>query len=837
MKKLLLGLLGAMTLLPNPTEAQEKNPDKTLSPYFLVKSKDKGTDQMPLKHTAAEVNIAGVIADVKVTQVYENEGKNTLEAIYVFPGSTRAAVYAMTMTIGDRKLVAKVEERQKARADYEQAKEEGKTASLLEQQNPNVFQMNVANILPKDKITVELHYTELLVPTEGVYEFVYPTVVGPRYSETPAENAPTNEQWVANPYLKEGKKAPYTFDLMTALNAGMPIQDITCTSHKVNINYAGKSNARIALAGSETDGGNRDYILKYRLSGGQIQSGLLLYEGENATAMADDRFIENNESEKFFLLMMQPPKAPTLEQIPPREYVFIVDVSGSMHGTPLAISKELLKNLISKLRPTDRFNVMLFESSNQMLSAESMEANASNIKLACEVIDQQRGSGGTRLMPALEKALAFKETRGFSRSFVVVTDGYVTVEREAFDLIRNNLNQANLFAFGIGSAVNRFLIEGMAHVGQGEPFFLTDYGQADQVGVKFRQYIQTPVLTNIKINYEGFQVYDIEPVSVPDVFAERPIIIYGKYKGNPSGKITLSGLSGTQTYAQTINVSDANTKNNQAIRYLWARNKIRMLDDYNKLSVSYYAGYSAEQINNMITSNPTNAERIKQVTELGLKYNLLTAYTSFIAIDSEIRNKNGKSETVNQPLPLPKGVSNHAVGITSKDVSRSYINRSPKTKVKKDYHSGTGTPKKMEIAEKYNTNIAGDPTMDVDEVIIEDKPITVTEEIKQEEPILILEQQPEYQGGMQALMSFLTANMRYPEKAKQDKVEGKVMISFTVEVDGTISNIKVVKGLSAECDAEAIRVITLTSGKWKAGKQNGKAVKSTLNFPVVFKSK
>ncbi len=161
--------------------------NKTLSPYFFVKSGDAGVDQLPLKSNTADVKLIGVIADVVVTQTYKNEGKRPLEAIYVFPASTRAAVHGMKMTIGKRTIIAKIQERKEARRQYEEAKQQGKSASLLEQQRPNVFQMNVANILPGDLIQVELKYTELLVPTDGMYEFVYPTAVGPRYSNQPEE--------------------------------------------------------------------------------------------------------------------------------------------------------------------------------------------------------------------------------------------------------------------------------------------------------------------------------------------------------------------------------------------------------------------------------------------------------------------------------------------------------------------------------------------------------------------------------------------------------------------------------------------------------------------------
>jgi len=494
--------------------------------------------------------------------------------------------------------------------------------------------MNVANILPGDTISVDLHYTELLVPVEGTYEFVYPTVVGPRYSETPDDEQHTSEQWVENPYHHEGEKPTYTFEFKGRLNSGIPIQRITSTSHKVNVNYTSSSSAEITLDESEMLGGNRDVIVRYRLRGGKVESGILL------NPRAD---------ENFFLLMIEPPNAPSLDQIPPREYIFIVDVSGSMQGFPIDVSKTLLQKLISSLRPSDRFNVMLFESSNQMLHNQSVPATSGNISDALQVLSQQRGSGGTRLYPALQRALEYEKTAGFSRTFIVVTDGYVTVEKEAFNLVRGNLNDANLFAFGIGSSVNRHLIEGLAHAGMGEPFIITNQDEAERYGKKFIDLVSQPVLTNIKIDFGGFDVYDVEPMHIPDVFVERPIIVFGKYKGKAEGSVKLSGFSGSTPYTTRINLTSATTGNNEALRYLWARNKIKYLDDF--------AGYFDDN------EQQNGTQRINEVTQLGLRYNLLTQYTSFIAVDSVIRNKTGSNEKVKQPLPLPAGVSNAAIAI------------------------------------------------------------------------------------------------------------------------------------------------------------------------------
>ncbi|MHC1742993.1 MAG: VIT domain-containing protein [Syntrophobacteraceae bacterium] len=624
-----LGSLAAFLLASTAYGASEKpQDDRTLSPYFFVKSDDPNLDALPLKSTNAEVSISGVIADVKVTQTYRNEGKKTLEAIYVFPASTRAAVYGMRMTIGERTIVAEIQKRDEARRTYEQAKQQGKSASLLEQQRPNVFQMNIANILPGDEIKTELHYTELILPTDGTYEFVYPTVVGPRYSNQPAATAPPSETWVANPYLHQGEKPPYAFDLTAHLSAGMPIQDITCGSHPVDIQFADASRADVRLKKGEAASGNRDFILKFRLAGKQIQSGLLLHEGEK---------------ENFFLLTMQPPDRVTPKEIPPREYVFIVDVSGSMHGFPLDVSKNLLRNLMQGLRTKDSFNVLLFSGGSSLLSERSLPATPENVRRAVNLLERQQGGGGTELLPALQRALALPKSEGAARVFVIVTDGYVAVETESFDLLQRKIGEASFFSFGIGSSVNRFLIEGLARAGAGESFVVTKPAEGAAKAEEFRKLIESPVLTQIKLNLGSFDAYDLEPSAIPDLFSEKPIVVTGKWRGRPEGKLTLNGFGGGGPHQQSLDVSTTKPDaRHGALQYLWARSRIARIVDYNLVK--------------------PNDDRTQQITSLGLQYHLLTAYTSFVAVDSLVRNKGGEQTTITQPLPLPEGVSDHALG-------------------------------------------------------------------------------------------------------------------------------------------------------------------------------
>ncbi len=624
----LLALL-PLLLLPCCAAANETATDQTLSPYFSVSGDhEDGAETLPLEETSAQVDIAGVIAAVKIRQVYRNRGDSPIEAVYVFPGSTRAAVNAMTMTVGERKISAQIKERQAAKTSYLQAKNSGKRASLLEQQRPNVFQMKVANIMPGDRVVVELAYSELIVPEQGVYEFVYPAVVGPRYSEIPASAAADSDAWIANPYLHQGEQSPYTFDIKVSLAAGLPIQAVMSPSHDVDVAYDQAGAAAIRLKSAGADNGNRDFVLRYQLRGKRIETGLLLHEGEQ---------------ENFFLLLSQPPERVENAAIPPREYIFVVDVSGSMHGFPLDISKKLMVELLTRLRPSDRFNILFFSGGSALLADNPIAASKANIDKAIAMMESQRGGGGTRLLPALRRAMNQPAESGVSRSFVVVTDGYIAIETEVFDYVRNNLNNANFFAFGIGSGVNRFLIEGLARSGRGEPFVITSPDEALPIAQRFRNYIQTPVLTDIEIDFDGFTAYDVEPLHVPDLFAERPLVVFGKWRGKAEGKINVAGRRGEADYFRSLDVAEAtNDMDNEALRYLWARQRIADLGDYQKLR--------------------PDSERKEEITTLGLTYNLLTAYTSFVAIDEVVANPSGGNRTVKQALPLPQGVGDLAVG-------------------------------------------------------------------------------------------------------------------------------------------------------------------------------
>ena len=731
---LLLVVLLALTVCPFRASAEEGSGDGTedeeetlLAPYFIIQGEDGETsvDHFPLKSTEVTTNINGVIAETYVVQTYRNEGDKPINARYVFPTSSTVTMHGMKMEIGNHVVTAQIKEKEEAKEEYEEAKSEGKSASLLEQKRPNVFTMDVANIMPGDTACIELHYTEMITSVEGIYEFVFPTVVGPRYvagepsapvddndviskvvdmqdavsdedavedrdgsssgedgsskdtsasgedgdsddrnttdrknssessSETgedsdsndisasgetdcSADEADNNsasgsghkDSWTSSPYLPNGAVPDSEYHITVNLSTGVPIADVSCKSHEINVAKNGDSQATITLANPEDYAGNRDFILKYKLTNETVQSGLML------TSSGD---------ENYFLLTVQPPERFTPDDIPPREYIFVLDISGSMYGYPLDTAKALIRNLVANLKETDKFNLVLFENDTYLLSAKSLPANSKNVAMAMKLIDDQEGGGGTSLLPALNEAISIPMDKDFARSVVIITDGYISNESEIYDLINENMGTASFFSFGIGCSVNDYLIKGIAQCGFGEAFTVTDSADAEEYAERFRTYIESPRLTGITIDYGGFDVYDVATAAPSILYAQKPLVLFGKWRGEPSGTITVSGQTGSESYVQEIPVSDvAVDTENEAVRYLWARTKLDQL-----------AGFGSIR----------NDDSVKEdITQLGLEYNMTTPYTSFIAVVEEVRNPEGDSEDVNQALPLPLQVSNLAVG-------------------------------------------------------------------------------------------------------------------------------------------------------------------------------
>ncbi len=607
-------ILAVIAALTHPLRAAHA--DSHEAPHFEIAGAQPGHDVFPLKSTQVQVHVSGVIADVELTQTYANTGTESLDALYVFPGSTRAAVHGMEIKIGNRVITATIQEKGQAKQIFEKAKTEKKAASLLEQHRPNVFQMSVANISAGAEVQVRLHYSEMLAPTERVYEFILPGAVGPRYS-----TGSTGETWQGNPFLAEGAKNPAKLDFAMHIDAGLPIKSLASPSHDMSIRFLSATAADLDLKPTNDDPNKNDLIVRYQLADKKVTTGLLLHQGQD---------------ENFFMLNVQPPERITSDEVPARDYLFVVDVSGSMHGFPLDTTKQLMNDLFSKLRPKDKFNLLLFSGGSSVLSEEALPVTATNIRSAMNMMRAANGGGGTELLPALKHALTMPSDEARARSIVVVTDGYIDVETQAFDFIRRNLNQASLFAIGVGTSVNRHLIEGLAHVGNGEPFVITHPGEINEVAKRFVSYVTSPVLTDIHVRAEGFDIDELEPASVPILYADRPLKIIGKWKGAPQGKLIVTGRSAHGPYEASFDVASVFNRNNPALRPLWARERARVLGDY------------AEQNDNAAKH---------ALTTLGLKYSLLTGNTSFVAADTEPQTILASANLASPPTISPTSTS------------------------------------------------------------------------------------------------------------------------------------------------------------------------------------
>lgn len=594
------------------------------SPYFHVKSELKGTEQFPLESTSVSVDIVGPISDVTVRQRYRNRSSRVIEAEYVFPASTGAAVHDMVMKVGERTLQAVISKRNEASETFAKAREEGRTASLLEQHRPNVYQMSVTNIRPGESVEVELRYSEILRPESGVYRFVYPTVVGPRFSEDETEGV--RKSWNANPYLQSGEAAPMDFSMRAHIRSALELSGLRSTSHEVQVAYEDKQSAAVTLGQSELHGADRDFVLEYRLGGGAIESGVLTYAGAEHDT---------------FLLVLEPPHDVPPAAVVPREYLFVVDVSGSMEGFPLDTAKGLARRLLSTLKAGDRFNVMLFAGGQEVLSTQSLPATPENIEAGVTFISLARGGGGTELHAALVRAFGMDREGGRSRSIVLITDGYVNFEPKLFELVQKSLGKGNLFPFGIGTSVNRYLIEGLARLGRSEPTVVLQARDAEAAADRFVREISTPIMTDISLSFQGGTAIDVEPAVSPDLFASRPLTIVGKWKGGAAGSVTVRGTTSAGRFTRTLPLVPMPGTGGAVLEQLWARERLKRLSDF--------------------ATFVDDSELVEELTQLALRYKILSNYTSFVAVDTQ-RSQSSAVSIIRQPLPLSAEVSNSAVG-------------------------------------------------------------------------------------------------------------------------------------------------------------------------------
>ncbi len=620
---------------------------------------DGRTFQLPLVNSQVTAVIDGDIASVHIKQIFENPSTDAVYATYLFPLNEDAAIHAMSMTVGQDTIKAQIKKKNAARETYEAAKSAGKSAALLTQHRPNMFTQEVANLMPEQPVTIELTYAQIIPFRDNAYELVVPTVVGPRYmprepklggepmlvsfdAEREAEHE-SNGAWVLGPppaypdvHGLTIPKAidPDRFEFRAVIRGGVEVAHVHSDTHSID-SRPGADPVRereISLTEKRTIP-NRDLILRYELGGQDIQAGVLTHVDQRGG---------------FFSLLITPPELPVMSEIAPREIVFVMDTSGSMNGLPLDASKAFMHAALQALRPGDAFRVVQFSSTASEFANAAVLATPQNVRAGRTYVDHLRAGGGTEVIYALEQAFSVPPKRGRIRIVVFLTDGYIGNEIEVLRRQAQLMGDARVYAFGVGSSVNRYLLEEMARRGRGLVRYVDPTETSREAAEALARRIEMPVLTDIEIDWGDLQAKNVTPKPVPDLFAGEALRLTGRFDPKKiketSVKLAVNGFAGGReaTLPMVLNLNDSKTPS--ALAIIWARGRIGDL-------MTDLAAPDALRVSRLSDGGIED-----EVTDLGLNYDLVTQWTSFVAVSERVINREATARDANVALHQPAGV-------------------------------------------------------------------------------------------------------------------------------------------------------------------------------------
>ena len=608
-----------------------------------IDDEGKPTQAFPLKHTDVSIQVSGPLARAQVTQQFENPYSDKIEAVYTFPLPQDAAVDDMTLTVGDRVVKGLIKKRDEARAIYEAAKRRGNVAGLLDQERPNIFTQSVANILPGEKVTIKISYVETLSYDGGKYSVMFPMVVGPRYipgqpmaSTRPPQ--PLGGGWaydtdqvpdashITPAVMEPGTRSGHDLSLWVKIDAGVPIHHVESTTHHIAVTRSKASQAEVRLKDEATIP-NKDFILTYAVAGEDIHDAVLTHR---------------NGKHGFFTLLLQPPDRVKTDEVTPKELVFVLDTSGSMSGFPLDKAKETMRLAIDGLNPRDTFNLITFAGDTHILFPNPVPATPSNVRKAQRFLESRRGGGGTEMMKAIRAALDPSDSQEHLRIVCFMTDGYIGNDMAIVGEIQKHAN-ARVFAFGIGSSVNRFLLDKIAEHGRGEVEYVGLQDDGSAAARRFHERVQHPLLTDILVDWDDLDVSEVYPKRLPDLFSAKPLVMTGRYTTPGKGTIRLRGKVAGHPVVRKIEVDFPGFEpGHDVLATLWARTKI--------------ADLMAQDYNGIQQGNPKSDVQ-QAITQLGLDYRLMTQFTSFVAVEEVIITEGGQPRRVEVPVELPDGVS------------------------------------------------------------------------------------------------------------------------------------------------------------------------------------
>lgn len=621
-----------------------------MAPLAALGADGRPLGQCPLSHTTMDAKLSGYVARVNVTQVFTNPYKERIEAVYSFPLSDDSAVDDMTIKIGERTIKGEIKTREAARQIYDNAKNTGHTAALLNQERTNIFTQHVANIDPGKSIVVQLSYVELLKFEDGKYTFAMPTTIGPRFFPSTAVDSDTSAAVSSSRALsqvlsggglavssesnQQGRVEPtiasQNLSINVDVNAGMPIKNVSSKLFPIMVDKQNPSHSVVSLQKSQNYP-NKDFVLTYELENPDaLKSGYLTYRDDTA-----------KDKDGYATFMLLPPAKVTPVTAAPKEMIFLIDCSGSQRGLPIEKAKETLHYIVNHMNAQDTFQILAFNDQVATLSERPIEAGIAGKLQAHSFISRLNATGGTWMAPAVERVLRQKSKAGddFKRLRIVtfMTDGYVGNDIAIMSLIQKERKDSRWFAFGTGDGVNRTLIDNVSRLGGGEADYVLLNSSAEEVGKKFYSRISSPALTDVKLKAEGIELYDVYPGAVSDVWANKPLYFTARYRGAGQGKVVLTGYANGRPYQQTLAVTlPWRDTANSAIEKVWSRQKIDSLTDQD------LAGLSKGQVN----PNIRNA-----ITKLALDHKLMSDFTSFIAVDSAVYG--GKSSLTVPVISMP----------------------------------------------------------------------------------------------------------------------------------------------------------------------------------------
>ncbi|TAI60546.1 marine proteobacterial sortase target protein [Bradyrhizobium sp. Leo170] len=614
-------------------------PGDARSGSLLLKT-DEGYDDAVRLGTDVDLTVSGPTVRARVTQIFRNPTKDWVEAVYVYPLPAGGAVDTLKMVVGDRIVVGDIKERKQARIIYEQAKQNGQKAALIEQERPNIFTNSVANIGPGETVLVQIEYQEPVQQSGNEFSLRVPMVVAPRYNPKPLVQSvdlrPDGGGWGATksdpvpdrdhitpPVLDPAEHAPVNpTNITVRLQAGFPLGEVKSHHHTVKIEDVDDATRIIRL----TDGpvpADRDFELTWRPA------------AEKAPSVG--LFRERVGDADYLLAFVTPPAVEQAEQKPrPREVIFVIDNSGSMGGTSIVQAKASLTYALGRLQPNDRFNVIRFDNTMDVLFPSAVPADSEHLGRATAFVSALQANGGTEMVPAMRAALTDRSNSDSDhvRQVVFLTDGAIGNEQQLFETITAMRGRSRIFMVGIGSAPNTYLMTRAAELGRGA---FTHIGSTDQVEERMRSLfakLENPAVTSLSAKFSDAHA-EVTPAILPDLYRGEPLVLAAKLD-KLAGSVEIKGRIGDRPWLVTLPL--ANAAEGKGLSKLWARRKI---DD-------------AEVARTTRQASPEDAD--KTILALALEHQLVTRLTSLVAVDKTPSRPDGEPLKVSElPLNLPAG--------------------------------------------------------------------------------------------------------------------------------------------------------------------------------------